>query len=71
MVHSFSAMGTPAPTVQWQVNTGSGFADLAGAISSDIDHQQPDSGNEWLSVSGQCSQVLALPARQHPPQLRP
>jgi hypothetical protein len=28
-----AASGTPAPTVQWQRNTGSGFANIAGATS--------------------------------------
>jgi hypothetical protein len=29
-----AASGTPTPTVKWQVNTGSGFSDIAGATST-------------------------------------
>ena len=29
-----AANGAPAPTVQWQVNTGSGFSDISGATSA-------------------------------------
>ncbi|MGN6164558.1 MAG: beta strand repeat-containing protein, partial [Flavisolibacter sp.] len=33
---SVSASGTPVPTYQWQVNTGSGFIDVAEATSSTL-----------------------------------
>ena len=36
-----TASGTPAPTVQWQVNTGSGFTDIGGAISTTLSITNP------------------------------
>jgi hypothetical protein len=31
-----AASGTPSPTVQWQVNAGSGFSDISGATSTTL-----------------------------------
>jgi large repetitive protein len=47
------ASGTPTPTVQWQVNTGSGFNDIVGATSDTLTIIHPTvamSGNQYKAV---------------------
>jgi hypothetical protein len=47
-----AASGTPAPTVQWQVNTGSGFTDIVGATNTSLTFtaQLAQSGNQYRAV---------------------
>jgi hypothetical protein len=45
--------GNPAPTVQWQVDSGSGFTNLAGQTSTTLSLTKPTvsmSGNEYRAV---------------------
>ena len=49
-----AASGSPAPTVQWQVDSGSGFTNLAGATSASLTLTKPTvsmSGNKYRAVS--------------------
>jgi thermitase len=48
-----AASGSPAPTVQWQVDTGSGFTDIGGATSTTLNVTAPtvsQSGNQYRAV---------------------
>src|SRR5207248_2500354 len=48
-----TASGTPAPTVQWQVNTGSGFTNISGATSTTFTISNPTvamSGFQYQAV---------------------
>ena len=48
-----AASGTPTPTVQWQVNTGSGFTDISGANSATLTVTKPAvsaTGNQYRAV---------------------
>src|SRR5437870_8215026 len=48
-----AASGTPAPTVQWQVNTGSGFTNIGGATSTTLNISNPtvaNSGYQYRAV---------------------
>jgi hypothetical protein len=50
---SAAASGTPAPTVQWQVNTGAGFTNLSGQTSPTLNLTKPAvtaSGNLYRAV---------------------
>ena len=52
-----AAVGSPAPTVQWQVNTGSGFTDIPGATSTTLSFTATTSqnGNTYRAVfSNEC-----------------
>ena len=55
------ASGSPAPTVQWQVNNGSGFTGIGGATSSTLSLSKPlvsASGNHYRAVfSNSCGSV--------------
>ena len=57
-----AASGTPAPTVQWQVNTGSGFANISdggvysGSATGTLTITGADGGNEHLPVSSRFHQ---------------
>ncbi|WP_309621707.1 autotransporter domain-containing protein [Novosphingobium sp.] len=47
-----AASGTPTPTVQWQVDSGSGFANIAGATSTTLSFTAAgsQSGNAYRAV---------------------
>jgi hypothetical protein len=47
-----TASGTPTPTVQWQVNTGSGWSNITGATSStySLIVASTDNGNKYRAV---------------------
>src|SRR5205814_6743907 len=47
-----SATGNPAPTVQWQVDTGSGFNDIPGATSTTLSFTAvtADTGKKYRAV---------------------
>lgn len=50
---SAAANGNPAPTVQWQVDSGSGFTNLSGATSTTLTLTKPSvsmSGNKYRAV---------------------
>src|SRR4029079_14912890 len=49
---SASANGTPSPTVQWQVDTGSGFNDISGANSTTLNFtaNTGQNGNRYRAV---------------------
>ena len=50
---SASASGTPAPTTQWQVDTGSGFQNIPGATTGSLALIRPavsSSGNRYRAV---------------------
>ncbi|HET7760540.1 MAG TPA: YDG domain-containing protein, partial [Gaiellaceae bacterium] len=45
--------GSPAPSVQWQVNTGGGFSNIAGATNTTLSLTKPSvsaSGNQYRAV---------------------
>jgi uncharacterized repeat protein (TIGR01451 family) len=47
-----AANGTPAPTVQWQVDSGSGFSDVSGATSTtlSVSTLAGDNGKQYRAV---------------------
>src|SRR5205814_1401943 len=48
-----AASGSPAPTVQWQVNTGSGFTNIGGATNTILTISNPTvamSGSQYRAV---------------------
>ncbi len=50
---SAAASGSPSPTVQWQVNTGSGFTNIGGETNATLTLTQPAfaaSGNQYRAV---------------------
>jgi hypothetical protein len=57
------ASGSPAPTVQWQVNTGSGFGDIPGATSDTLTIHNPTvaiSGHQYQAVfTNSCTPATA------------
>jgi len=53
-----TATGTPAPTVQWQVDSGSGFTDIPGATSTTLSFATVagDNGKQYRAVfTNSCS----------------
>jgi len=56
-----AAGGSPAPTVQWQQNTGSGFTNIGGATSTTLTINNPTvamSGTQYRAVfTNTCSTV--------------
>jgi hypothetical protein len=52
-VFTAAATGTPAPTVQWQQNTGSGFTNIGGATTTTLTINNPTvamSGTQYRAV---------------------
>jgi YDG domain/MBG domain (YGX type) len=52
-IFTAAASGSPAPTVQWQVNTGSGFTNIGGATSTTLTISNPTvamSGYQYQAV---------------------
>ncbi len=49
---SASATGSPAPTIQWQVNPGSGWTDIPGATAATLSFtaQAADNGKQYHAV---------------------
>ena len=52
VIFTAAASGTPAPDVQWQVNTGSGFVDIPGANSTTLSFSAtlPQYGYQYCAV---------------------
>src|SRR5207244_2611930 len=60
-----TATGNPAPTVQWQVDTGSGFSDLPGATSTTLSFTATagQNGNKYRAVfTNGCSTATSAAA---------
>jgi len=56
---SFSVVGTDYTSIQWQVNSGSGWTDISGAITTTLTLSQPavsQSGNQYRAIlTGGCA----------------
>src|SRR5207247_5174703 len=60
-----AARGTPAPTMQWQANSGSGFTNIPGATSSPLSFTASisQSNNQFRAVfSNTCGSVTSAVA---------
>ncbi|NEU06847.1 hypothetical protein GZH53_00850, partial [Flavihumibacter sp. R14] len=66
VVYSVTTSGSPAPTYQWQVDTGSGFTNISGALSDSLTIANPTvsmSGNKYrVIVTNTCSSATSADA---------